>query len=73
MAKAQDLNSMMKEMMGMFPMDTKAFEDAFKNQAALNEKLSGVALAAAEQSAEISSKWTKDTLTKLGEISKAKA
>lgn len=73
MAKAQDLNTMMKEMMGMFPMDTKAFEDAFKNQAALNEKLSGVALAAAEQSAEISSKWAKDTLSKLGEVSKAKS
>ena len=72
MAKAQDINTMMKDMMGMFPMDTKAMEDAFKNQAALNEKLSGIALAAAEQSAEISSKWTKDTLTKLGDVSKAR-
>jgi hypothetical protein len=48
-------------------------EDAFKNQAALSEKLSGVALNAAEKSAEISSAWTKSTLAKLSEMSKAKA
>ena len=72
MAKAQDFNTMMKDMMGSFPVDTKAMEDAFKNQAALNEKLSGVALDAAEKSAEISSKWTKETLSKLAEVSKAK-
>lgn len=73
MAKAQDFNTVMKDLMGAFPVDTKAMEDAFKNQAALNEKLSGVALTAAEQSAEISNKWTKETLAKLNEISKAKA
>ncbi|MAM24360.1 MAG: phasin, PhaP, partial [Rhodobacteraceae bacterium] len=38
----------------------------------LNEKLSGVAIDAAEKSADISAKWTKDTLNKLAEISKAK-
>ena len=49
MAKAQDINTMMKDMMGAFPVDTKAMEEAFKNQAALSEKLSGVALEAAEE------------------------
>jgi len=73
MAKTQDFNSAMKDIMGAFPVDTKAMEDAFKSQATLSEKLSGVALSAAEKSAEISSKWTKDTLAKLNEISKAKA
>jgi len=73
MAKTQDFNTVMKDIMGAFPVDTKAMEDAFKNQAALNEKLSGVALNAAEKSAEISSKWTKETLAKLAEFSKAKA
>jgi len=73
MAKTQDFNTVMKDIMGAFPVDTKAMEDAFKNQAALSEKLSGVALDAAEKSAEISSKWTKETLAKLGEVSKAKA
>ena len=73
MAKTQDFTSIMKDMMGAFPVDTKAMEDAFKTQATLNEKLSGVALEAAEKSAEISSKWTKDTIAKLGEMTKAKA
>ncbi|MEM9240095.1 MAG: phasin, PhaP, partial [Pseudomonadota bacterium] len=51
---------------------TKAMEDAFKNQAALSEKLSGVALEAAEKSAEISGTWAKTTLAKLTEVTKAK-
>ncbi len=72
MAKAQDFNTVMKDIMGAFPVDTKAMEDAFQNQAALSEKLSGVALTAAEKSAELSSKWTKETLAKLTDVSKAK-
>jgi hypothetical protein len=48
MANTQDFTTMMKDMMGAFPVDTKAFEDSFKTSAALNEKLSGVALEAAE-------------------------
>jgi hypothetical protein len=71
-AKNQDFASMMKDMMGAFPVDTKTVEDAFKTSATLNEKLSGVALEAAEKSAEISSKWTKETITKLGDMTKAK-
>lgn len=73
MAKTQDLTAVFKDFLGAFPVDTKAMEDAFKNQAALNEKLSGVALSAAEQSAEISNKWAKETLAKLGEMAKAQA
>ena len=72
MAKAQDFSTVMKDIMGAFPVDTKAMEDAFKNQAALSEKLSGVALEAAEKSAEISSKWTKETLAKMSDMPKAK-
>ena len=73
MTKANDMTALMKDMMGAFPVDTAAFEKSFKSQASLNEKLSGVALEAAEKSAEISSKWTKETLAKLAEMSKAKA
>jgi hypothetical protein len=73
MAKTQDFTAIMKDMMGAFPVDTTAMEGAFKSTASLNEKLSGVALDAAEKSAEISNKWTKDTLAKLSEMSKAKA
>ena len=73
MAKAaQDMTAMFKDVLGAFPVDTTAFEDAFKNSAALNEKLTAVALGAAEKSSEIYTKWTKDTLSKLGDMSKAK-
>ena len=72
-AKTQDFTAMMKDMMGAFPVDTKAMDDAFKTTATLNEKLSSVALEAAEKSTEISAKWTKDTLSKLADMSKAKA
>ena len=72
MAKTQDFTAVMKDMMGAFPVDTAAMEETFKTAATLNEKLSHVALEAAEKSAEISSKWTKDTIAKLGEMSKAK-
>ncbi|GAA6196622.1 phasin, PhaP [Pseudophaeobacter sp.] len=71
MAKTQDFTAMMKDMMGAFPVDTSAMEEAFKNTAALNEKLSAVVLGAAEQSSEISSKWTKDALAKMSGVSKA--
>ncbi|ETX15433.1 phasin, PhaP [Roseivivax halodurans JCM 10272] len=72
-AKTQDFQTMMKDMMGAFPVDTAAMEDAFKTTATLNEKLSGVALEAAEKSTELSAKWTKDTLEKMSEMSKAKS
>ncbi len=73
MTKTQDYTAVLKDIMGSFPVDTTAFEGAYKSTATLNEKLSGVALEAAEKSNEISSKWAKDTLAKLAEVSKAKA
>ena len=73
MAKTQDMTAVFKDIMGAFPVDTKAMEDAFKTTATLNEKLSHVALDAAEKSTEISSKWTKETLSKMADMSKAKA
>lgn len=54
-----------------FPVDGSQFNDAMRNTAALGEKFSRVALTAAEKNAEISSKWTKDTLAKLADMSKA--
>lgn len=67
-----DYTKMMKEMMGAFPMDTTAMQDMFKSQAAMAEKMSKVALEAAEKSTEVSAKWTKATLAKVGEISTVK-
>jgi len=73
MTKTVDMTAMFKDVMGAFPVDTSAMEGSFKTAASLNEKLSTVALTAAEKSSEISSKWAKDTLGKMSEISKAKA
>ena len=67
-----DMNKMMQDMMAAFPMDPHAMQDAFKTQAALGEKMSKVMLEAAEKSTEISAKWTKDSLTKMAEVTKMK-
>lgn len=72
-AKTPDMTAMLKDMMGAFPVDTTSMEASFKTSAALNEKLSNVALSAVEKSTEISSVWTKDTVTKLSEMAKAKS
>lgn len=72
MAKTQDFNKVMQDMMGAFPFDMSMFQDAYKSTATLNEKFAKVALEAAEKSAEISTKWTKDTIAKLGDVSTAK-
>jgi hypothetical protein len=71
-AKTTDYTKMMKDMMGAFPVDMTAMQDAFKTQATLSEKLSKVALEAADKSTEISTKWTKETLAKFGDMSVAK-
>lgn len=73
MTNAQDFTKMMQDMLSNFPsIDTSAAQDAFKTQAALGEKMSKVALEAAEKSTEISAKWTKDTLGKLGDVTAVK-
>lgn len=72
MTKTPDYTKVMQDMMASFPMDMSAFQNAFKSQAAFGEKLSKVALEAAEKSTEISSKWAKDTLARLTVASKAK-
>ena len=72
-AKTQDFSAMLKDMMGAFPVDTKAMEDAFKTQTTLSEKLSAVSIDAAQKSTELSAKWAQDTLSKMTELSKSKA
>jgi hypothetical protein len=72
-AKTQDITSMMKDMMGAFPVDTKAMEEAFKTQTTLAEKLSAVSIDAARTSTELSAKWMSDTLVKMTEMTKAKS
>ena len=72
MAKANDYNKMMKDMLGAFPVDTAAYQEAFKSQATFADKLSKVVLDAAEKSTEISASWTKATIGKLGVVTNAK-
>lgn len=72
MAKTQDFTKVMQDMFSAFPVDAAAVQDAFKTQAAFGEKLAKVALEAAEKSNEISSKWTKDTIAKIGALTKVK-
>jgi len=67
-----DYTKMMQDMMAAFPMDASAMQEAFKTQAALGEKMSKVALEAAEKSTEISSKWTRDSIAKISEVTKLK-
>lgn len=73
MAKSQDFTAVFQDMMGAFPVDTKAMEDAFKSQTTLAEKLSAVSLDAANKSTELSAKWAQDTLAKVEVLTKAKA
>lgn len=70
--KTQDFTKYMTDMMGSFPVDNSAMTEAFKTQAAFAEKMSQVALQAAEQSAEVSHKWTRETLSKIAPVAAVK-
>ena len=73
MAKAaNDYTKMMKDMMGAFPVDMTAMQDAIKTQATFADKMSKVVLEAAEKSTEVSAGWTKATIGKLGVVTNAK-
>jgi len=67
-----DITKMMKDMMGAFPVDTRAVQDMFRTQAEMGERMSKVVLEAAEKSSDVSTKWTKQTLAKIGEVSTVK-
>lgn len=72
MATTTDFTKVMQDMMAKFPMDATAMQNAFKTQAAFGEKLTKVALEAAEKSSEVSAKWTKATLAKMSTVAVAK-
>jgi hypothetical protein len=72
MAANEDYTKIMKDMMGAFPVDMTAFQEGFKTHASFGDKMSKVALAAAEKSSEISAKWTKETLAKVTDVTSAK-
>lgn len=72
MANADEFTKMMKDMMGAFPIDMSAMKESFKTQASFGEKMSKVAIEAADKSTEISTKWTKATLAKFGDVTTVK-
>jgi hypothetical protein len=63
---------MMKDMMSVFPMDTHAMREAFKTQAALGEKMTRVAVEAADKSTEITAKWAREALARIAAAAKVK-
>ena len=72
MTNADEYTKMMKDMFGSMPMDTFALQNAFKSQAAMMERMTKVALEAAEKSTEVSTQWTKATLAKAGDAASTK-
>ncbi len=73
MTKTTDFTKTMQDIMAAFPVDAQALQNAFKTQAAFGEKLTRVALEAAEKSTEISAKWAREALAKLTMAAKAGA
>lgn len=82
MAKTTDYTQTFKDFFGAFPIDfsayqdvfkADAYQDAFKSSAAFGEKVTKLALEAAEKTTDLSSKWTKETLAKLGDVATVKA
>ena len=69
MTKVQEFTKVFTDMASQFPMDAGAFNDAFRKSADLGEKISAVALTAARSNADITSKWTTETLDRLSEVS----
>ena len=72
MANTPDFTKAWQDMLGKLPVDNSAMGDTFKNQTALGEKMSRVALQAAERSTEISAQWARDAISRLSELSSAK-
>ena len=72
MAKTPDFTKPFQDMMANLPVDTSSMSEAFKTQAQLSEKMTRVALQAAERSTEISAAWAKDTLSRMGELTTSK-
>ncbi len=72
MNTTQDYTRTITEMMSAFPFDAKALDEALRTSAALTEKVAKLAIEAAGQSAEISLKWTRETLHELEEVTRVR-
>ena len=72
MAKTPDFTKPFQDPLANFPVDTSSLTEAFRSQTALSERMTRVALQAAERSTEISAAWAKDTLSRMGELTTSK-
>ena len=72
MASTQDYASMIKDAMGNMPVDTAAVSNLVRSQTQLAERMSAVAIEAAQRSTDLSAKWAQDTLAKLSTATQAK-
>lgn len=68
-----DFTKAFEDAFSAFKFDQNATNEAYKSVAEFNEKLAKISLQAAEQNAELSAKWTKETISKLSNVAKAKA
>ncbi|MEM1078540.1 MAG: phasin, PhaP [Pseudomonadota bacterium] len=73
MVKNDDFTKYITDMLSAYKMDNSAMTGAFKNSAELADKMSQVALEAAERANEVSAQWAKDTLSKMGDVTTSKA
>jgi len=70
--KPDDFSKYITDMLAAYRMDGEGFKAAFKANAELNEKMSKIALDAAEKSNELSARWANATLSKMGDVATSK-
>lgn len=68
-----DYAQLVKDMLGNLPVDTSSMENLAKSQAALAEKMSSVAIEAAQKSTDLSARWMQETLSKLSTVTTVKS
>ena len=59
--------------LGSVPLDPAVLENLAQSQAALAEKLSSIAIEAAQRSTDLYARWAQDTLSKLPALTQARA
>lgn len=72
MADSNDFMKMMQDAAQAFRLNPEKLQEALRSQAGFGEKLSKVALEAAGKSADLSASYARETLAKMGDITKAR-
>lgn len=68
----QNLDTMMRDMMNAFPVNAEGMQDGFKRSAEFNEKMAHIAMDFAGQSTDVTADFTRKTLERMSELTKAK-